>query len=74
MILEENFKSFSSHLPVEEEVFVVEDEEDSGGRGLEVFEVPTFDPDGALAAVVLNAVGVIVDLEVVIHSVSSLRE
>lgn len=42
MVLEEDFESFLSNLPIEEEVIVVENEEDSGCARLEVLQVSSF--------------------------------
>jgi hypothetical protein len=39
-------------LAVQKEWFVVEDEEDSGGRGCEVFQVAAFDAERTFAAIV----------------------
>ena len=74
MVLEENLEGFSGYLSVEEEVFVMEDKEDGGGSRPEIFQVPAFDPEGALAAVVLDVAGMIVDLEAVIRVLSRILE
>lgn len=59
---EEHGEGFARDEPVEEEVFVVEEQEDGGGRGLEVLQVTPLDAEGAVAAVIGEGEGVVVDL------------
>jgi hypothetical protein len=53
VLLEEDFEGFARYLAVEQQVFMVQDEEEGSGAGLEVFQV---------AAVVWDAKGIVVDL------------
>lgn len=61
-MLEENFKSFQGDLAIEEEVLVVQDEQQCCSTGLEVFQVTTFDAKGAVATLIGNVEGMVVDL------------
>jgi hypothetical protein len=62
VVLEEDIEGFAGDLAVKKEVFVVCDEEDGGGGGLEIFQVAPFDAQSALAPVILEFEGVVVDL------------
>jgi hypothetical protein len=62
MILEQNFEGFASDLAVEEEVFMVQNEQNGGGAGLEILQIAPFDTKCALASVVLNLQSIVVNL------------
>lgn len=62
VVLEERLEGFERNLAVEEEVLVVEDEEECGGAGAEVLQVAALDAEGAVAALVWDAEGMVVDL------------
>ena len=62
VVLEERLEGFERDLAVEEEVLVVEDEEEGGGAGAEVLQVAALDAEGAVAALVRDAEGMVVDL------------
>lgn len=62
MVFEENLEGFAGDLPVEQEVFVVQDEEDGGSAGLKVFQVASLDAKSTVAAIVFGEEGVVVYL------------
>lgn len=64
MVLKEGFEGFEGDLAVEEEVFVVQDEEESSGAGLKVFQVAALDTQSTVAAFVWDVEGMVVDLAV----------
>jgi hypothetical protein len=62
VLFEEDFEGFARYLAVEQQVFMVQDEEEGSGAGPEVFQVAALDAESAVAAVVWDAKGIVVDL------------
>jgi hypothetical protein len=62
VVLEEYFEGFAGYLAVEEQVFVMRDEQDRSSAGLEVFQVAPLDAQRALAPVILEFEGVVIYL------------
>jgi hypothetical protein len=59
---EEDFEGFARDLLIEQQVLVMQDEQDRGGAGVEVLQIPALDAQRARAAVVLDRECVVVDL------------
>jgi hypothetical protein len=62
VVLTESIKGFAGDLAVQKEVFVVEQEEYGGGGGYEMLQMTPLDAEGAVAAIICESKGVIVDL------------
>lgn len=68
MALQESFERLQCDLTVEQEVFVVQDQEEGSGARTEVLQVTAFDAEGAIAASVRYAEGMVVDLTMLVSN------
>jgi hypothetical protein len=63
MVLEQDFQGFATNLSVQEEVFVVQEEEEGWRGWREVAQVAALDAEGAVASSVGEGEDEVVDLE-----------
>ena len=68
MILQESFECLQCDLTIEQEVFVVQDQEEGGGARTEVLQVTAFDAEDAVAPSVRYAEGMVVDLTILVST------
>jgi hypothetical protein len=68
MALQESFERLQCDLTVEQEVFVVQDQEEGSGARTEVLQVTAFDAEGAVTPSVRYAEGMVVDLTMLVSN------